>query len=149
MQSLSAVFDDYEVLSAKILRDSNGMSRGVGFARFVSSHVQQWNFTDSHSFATPDICRKVIEQYNGIKVGEEEYLLSIRFADTPEQKKLKSVTAERRQYKAVEYNTAAYSPGSPYASTVMPVPLPNAYNSPLQARTTNSYWPNQNTIANM
>ena len=27
------IFTDYECLSAKILRDSNGLSRGVGFAR--------------------------------------------------------------------------------------------------------------------
>ena len=31
--SLMGCFNDYEVLSAKILRDGNGMSRGVGFAR--------------------------------------------------------------------------------------------------------------------
>lgn len=91
----------------------------------------------SFSFSSPDICRQVIDQYNGIKIGDEGYLLSIRFADTPEQKKLKSVTAERRQYKAVEYNTAAYSPGSPYAATVSTT----TYNTPLQPRTTNTYWP--------
>lgn len=28
-----AIFDGYECLSAKILRDQNGLSRGVGFAR--------------------------------------------------------------------------------------------------------------------
>lgn len=32
-QTLKAIFDKYDCLSAKILRDPNGLSRGVGFAR--------------------------------------------------------------------------------------------------------------------
>ena len=32
-QTLMATFGEHEVLSAKILRDENGLSRGVGFAR--------------------------------------------------------------------------------------------------------------------
>ncbi len=31
---LMSVFCEFEVLSAKILRDQNGLSRGVGFARY-------------------------------------------------------------------------------------------------------------------
>lgn len=34
-QELGAIFLGYNILSSKILRDSMGNSRGVGFARFV------------------------------------------------------------------------------------------------------------------
>ena len=30
-----AIFGDFKCLSSKILRDPNGLSRGVGFARYV------------------------------------------------------------------------------------------------------------------
>lgn len=33
LQQLVAIFAPYEILSSKILRDSMGNSRGVGFAR--------------------------------------------------------------------------------------------------------------------
>jgi len=113
LQMLMSVFHEHEVLSAKILRDENGMSRGVGFARFAS----------------PEICMSVINMYNGAPVGEDRNQLSIRFADTPDQKKLKNLTAERRQFKTNEYNTAAYGPGSPYAS-----PTTATFPSPVLAR---------------
>ena len=102
---------------------------------------------NSSSFADPDICRQVIEKYNGKRVGEEGSTLSIRFADTPEQKKLKSVTAERRQFKTNEYNTAVYSPGSPYLGS----PITNAFPSPIQARSPmmNAYWTTQAQLASM
>jgi hypothetical protein len=35
IQELNAIFVEYRVLSSKILRDSMGNSRGVGFARYV------------------------------------------------------------------------------------------------------------------
>lgn len=89
-------------------------------------------------FATPEICKKVIETYNGRSVGEQGNTISIRFADTPDQKKLKSVTAERRQYKTTEYNVAAYGPGSPYGSHTFPA----SYGSPYLPRTpvANASW---------
>lgn len=91
------------------------------------------------SFSTPEICKQIIEQYNGKHIGEEGSTLSIRFADTPKQKELKTVTAERRQYKANEYNVAVYSPGSPYLSGAAPT-----YQSPLQTRSIpGAYWPGQ------
>jgi hypothetical protein len=34
--------------------------------------------------------------------------MNIRFADTPAQKELKRVTAERRQFRTNEYNIGAY-----------------------------------------
>lgn len=39
-QELGPIFAGYTILSSKILRDSMGNSRGVGFARYVGdSHV--------------------------------------------------------------------------------------------------------------
>ena len=96
--ALSHVFEGFDCLSAKILRDPNGLSRGVGFARFAS----------------PEECRMIIQKFNGMLVGRDSQPISIRFADTPDQKRLKLVTQERRQYKTHEYNVAAFGPDSPY-----------------------------------
>ncbi|PSS02315.1 hypothetical protein BD289DRAFT_458175 [Coniella lustricola] len=89
---LTAIFAPYVILSSKILRDSMGNSRGVGFARFESR----------------DICEEVIAHYSGQAVGEEGNCIQVRYADTPAQKELKRVTAERRQYRTNEYNIGAY-----------------------------------------
>lgn len=93
-------------------------------------------------FATPEICRAIIIQYNGRPIGVEGQPISIRFADTPDQKRLKLITQERRAYKTQEYNTAAFGPGSPYqqyATFVQPAA------SPLPARATlvTEAWGNQ------
>ncbi|KND88757.1 Sporulation-specific protein 5 [Tolypocladium ophioglossoides CBS 100239] len=89
---LATIFLGYTILSSKILRDSMGNSRGVGFARFESR----------------DICDEVIRKFNGVSIGEEALLMNIRYADTPAQKELKRVTAERRQFRTNEYNIGAY-----------------------------------------
>lgn len=34
--------------------------------------------------------------------------MQVRYADTPSQKELKRITAERRQYRTNEYNIGAY-----------------------------------------
>ncbi|KAL1876552.1 hypothetical protein Daus18300_002796 [Diaporthe australafricana] len=89
---LVAIFDPYQIMSSKILRDSMGNSRGVGFARFESR----------------DVCEEVIRRYHGQAIGDECFLMQVRYADTPSQKELKRVTAERRQYRTNEYNIGAY-----------------------------------------
>ncbi|VUC25375.1 unnamed protein product [Clonostachys rosea] len=89
---LGTIFLGYDILSSKILRDSMGNSRGVGFARFEGRGV----------------CDEVIRKFNGISIGEEGLLMNIRYADTPAQKELKRVTAERRQFRTNEYNIGAY-----------------------------------------
>ncbi|GJN69535.1 hypothetical protein PLIIFM63780_000273 [Purpureocillium lilacinum] len=89
---LATIFLGYTILSSKILRDSMGNSRGVGFARFESR----------------DVCDEVIRKFNGVSIGEEALLMNIRYADTPAQKELKRVTAERRQFRTNEYNIGAY-----------------------------------------
>ncbi|KJZ77919.1 hypothetical protein HIM_02556 [Hirsutella minnesotensis 3608] len=89
---LATIFLGYTILSSKILRDSMGNSRGVGFARFEGR----------------DVCDEVIRKFNGVSIGEEGLLINIRYADTPAQKELKRVTAERRQFRTNEYNIGAY-----------------------------------------
>ncbi|KFA72834.1 hypothetical protein S40288_08552 [Stachybotrys chartarum IBT 40288] len=89
---LGTIFLGYTILSSKILRDNMGNSRGVGFARFENR----------------DVCDEVIRKFNGIGIGEEGLLMNIRYADTPSQKELKRVTAERRQFRTNEYNIGAY-----------------------------------------
>ncbi|KAF4126597.1 RNA recognition motif (RRM) domain [Geosmithia morbida] len=89
---LGTIFLGFTILSSKILRDSMGNSRGVGFARFESR----------------DVCDEIISKFNGVGIGEEGLLMNIRYADTPAQKELKRVTAERRQFRTNEYNIGAY-----------------------------------------
>ncbi|TPX07342.1 uncharacterized protein E0L32_010764 [Thyridium curvatum] len=89
---LASIFEPFHIVSSKILRDSMGNSRGVGFARFESR----------------DVCEQVIDHFHGIPVGEENFLIQVRYADTPAQKELKRITAERRQYRTNEYNIGAY-----------------------------------------
>ncbi|KAJ0166831.1 Sporulation-specific protein 5 [Colletotrichum tanaceti] len=108
---LGDIFGGYHIMSSKILRDSMGNSRGVGFARFESR----------------DVCDTVIKQFNGIPIGEEEMVMNIRYADTPSQKELKRVTAERRQFRTNEYNIGAY--GTPLVGI-----QPNMYNQPAWKR---------------
>ena len=89
---LIQIFEPYTIVSSKILRDSMGNSRGVGFARFE----------------TRDICEKVITNFHGQAIGKDNHLMQVRYADTPSQKELKRITAERRQYRTNEYNIGAY-----------------------------------------
>jgi len=60
------------------------------------------------SFETRDECEEIIKQYHGASVGEEGMLMQVRYADTPAQKELKRITAERRQFRTNEYNIGAY-----------------------------------------
>ncbi|KAL6161845.1 hypothetical protein ACJQWK_09050 [Exserohilum turcicum] len=87
---LASIFAPHKVCSSRILRDSSGTGRGVGFARFESR----------------DICDQVIKEFNNTPVskpGGEEHLIQIRFSDTHEQKMLKQQTAAGRVFRAAEY----------------------------------------------
>lgn len=64
--------------------------------------------TSLDSFESRDICEEVIQTYHGQSIGEEGFLMQVRYADTPAQKELKRITAERRQYRTNEYNIGAY-----------------------------------------
>lgn len=61
-----------------------------------------------HSFETRDVCKEVIKRFHGVAIGEECFIMQVRYADTPAQKELKRITAERRQYRTNEYNIGAY-----------------------------------------
>ncbi|KAI0395898.1 hypothetical protein F5Y17DRAFT_473920 [Xylariaceae sp. FL0594] len=104
---LGTVFLGYTILSSKILRDGMGNSRGVGFARFESR----------------EICDRVIEQFQNLKLGPDGLPMQIRYADTPAQKELKRITSERRQFRTNEYNVGAYG-------TTMVGVAPAMYNQP-------------------
>ena len=69
--------------------------------------------------------------------------LNIRYADTTAQKQLKSVTAERRQFKTHEYNTSVFGAASPYLAS----PTSATFPSPLQTRAhlPSTFWPGQAT----
>jgi alpha-amylase/alpha-mannosidase (GH57 family) len=106
--------------------------------------------TIDFSFATPEICNQVIENYNGKPIGDgdEGSTLSIRFADTQAQKQLKNVTAERRQFKTNEYNTVVYGPSSPYqihSNMAASFPSPLASRVPMGS----AYWPQQLPLSSM
>ncbi|KAI8624554.1 hypothetical protein F5Y19DRAFT_467760 [Xylariaceae sp. FL1651] len=104
---LGTVFLGFTILSSKILRDGMGNSRGVGFARFENR----------------DICDRVIEEFQGLKLGPDGLPMQIRYADTPAQKELKRITSERRQFRTNEYNVGAYG-------TTMVGVGPTVYNQP-------------------
>lgn len=118
-------------MSSKILRDSMGNSRGVGFARYVTSDHSPMLYSNWPSFESRDVCDAVIKQFNGIPIGEEGMVMNIRYADTAGQKELKRVTAERRQFRTNEYNIGAY--GTPLVGI-----QPNMYNQPAWKRALHS-----------
>lgn len=59
-------------------------------------------------FETREECEDIIKKYHGASIGEEGMLMQVRYADTPAQKELKRITAERRQFRTNEYNIGAY-----------------------------------------
>ena len=106
------------------------------------------------SFETPAICEEVIANFSGQPIGTEGAVLNIRYADTENQKILKSKTAKSRQFKTDEYNAAVYAPQSPYnmvspSNGVFPSPMNGGYPSPLQIRLPNplSYWQNSSPVS--
>ncbi|KAK7398425.1 hypothetical protein QQX98_012203 [Neonectria punicea] len=116
---LGTIFLGYTILSSKILRDSMGNSRGVGFARFENR----------------DVCDDIIRKFNGVGIGEEGLLMNIRYADTPAQKELKRVTAERRQFRTNEYNIGAYGTPLVGMNPIMYGAQPQQWRRPLPPTT--------------
>jgi hypothetical protein len=75
----------------------------------MSFHLSPNTFTDfPNRFETRDECEDIIKKFHGAAIGEEAMLMQVRYADTPAQKELKRVTAERRQFRTNEYNIGAY-----------------------------------------
>lgn len=69
------------------------------------------------SLSNREQCEDVIKKFHGQPVGQERLLLQVRYSDTNEQKRLKAETQKRRQYRANEYNAAAYGPQGPPSSS--------------------------------
>jgi len=80
---LLELFGDFKVLSHRILKNPDGTSRGVGFARFGSREVAQ----------------HVIDIFNNVTLKGAKYPLQVRFADSIAQKKLKNQVATSRKRK--------------------------------------------------
>ena len=93
------------------------------------------------SFKTPEVCQEIIDAFNNKTLGEGKTAttLQIRYADTEEQKKLKTYTAEKRLFKTNEYNEVVYGPGSPWRRLYSPVST-SSY-SPVQVRIPSSNVP--------
>ncbi|KAL9000143.1 MAG: hypothetical protein Q9169_001218 [Polycauliona sp. 2 TL-2023] len=114
-------YPEIVIVNHKVLKDENGLSRGVGFARFE----------------THEICEKIIDGFSGMLLDEaKELRLQIRYADTDEQKDFKAKTAKSRQFKSTEYNRSIqwmYGYQSPTAA---------GFGSPLQANmpASNGMW---------
>lgn len=79
---MSEIFKDYQTMSVRILRDNQGVSRGVGFVRF----------------ANHEICDDVIEKFNDAVVIEGHPEIQVRYADTYAQKTLKEATTRIREF---------------------------------------------------
>jgi hypothetical protein len=60
------------------------------------------------SFESRKVCDEIISSFAGLIVGDEHMGIQLRYADTPAQKELKRITAERRQFRTNEYNVGAY-----------------------------------------
>ncbi|KAG5513852.1 hypothetical protein PMAC_000474 [Pneumocystis sp. 'macacae'] len=87
-KDLEEQFAPYKVISNRILRDSNNVSRGVGFARM----------SDRKAADT------IIKNFDGKMLPGAAMPLQVRYADSPSQKRLKGQTARRRLWRAQEYN---------------------------------------------
>ncbi|KAI9829875.1 MAG: hypothetical protein M1819_005973 [Sarea resinae] len=122
---LGTFFGDYKVVSSRILRDTNGISRGVGFARFESR----------------DICDVIISIMNGQPIGEDGDHIQIRYADTPDQKQLKDKTSTNRQLRTYEYNAVVYGGATQFQYAPSPTNLPVNARIPLAGAEWVAYQP--------
>ncbi|KAG4091789.1 hypothetical protein H8356DRAFT_598730 [Neocallimastix lanati (nom. inval.)] len=82
-EKLLELFGNFKVLSHRILKNPDGTSRGVGFARFGSREIAQ----------------HVIDLFNNKTLKGAKYPLQVRFADSIAQKKLKNQVATSRKRK--------------------------------------------------
>ncbi|BFZ60195.1 hypothetical protein YB2330_001218 [Saitoella coloradoensis] len=87
-RDLEELFAPCQVISNRILRDTNNQSRGVGFARM----------------ADKESAEMIIEKFNGAQIPGSDLPLQVRYADSASQKRLKATTARRRIWRAREFN---------------------------------------------
>ncbi|CAJ0834836.1 12661_t:CDS:2 [Entrophospora sp. SA101] len=88
-QQLEEIFSPYKVVSNRILRDQNGTSRGVGFARMEDR----------------DSALEIIKKFNGYQLPGASLPLQVRFADSLAQKKLKGQTAKKRTWRTRDFTS--------------------------------------------
>ncbi|KAI9140635.1 hypothetical protein BKA69DRAFT_1078987 [Paraphysoderma sedebokerense] len=79
-KALENLFTPFKILSTRILRDSNNVSRGVGFARMSDRET----------------ALAVIQKFNHTNLPNSSSPLQVRFADSVAQKKLKNQVSRRR-----------------------------------------------------
>lgn len=117
---LSMIFEPkYRVASARILRDSSGHGKGVGFGRFVDRET----------------CERVLAEFQG-KVLEKDgktYAIAIRFADSTEQKQLKQQTNAARTWRSAEYHSVTQ-----FANNGPPSIADNSFEQYLTSSTANT-----------
>ena len=99
-------------------------------------------------FETTEICEQIIAAFNNKVIGDgkDATTLQIRYADTEEQKKLKTYTAIKRQFKADEYNEAVY--GIPFGNSSSPSPsFPSL--APARSSNMNGSWINPSPMSSI
>jgi len=119
-----------------------------GESHFADARFELFSAHGRSSFETQEICNQIIDAFNNKTIGNgtDALTLQIRYADTDEQKKLKRTTADKRQFKADEYNEAVYGIPFPHYS-----PTSAGYQSPLPARVqgVNGSWINQSPVSSI
>ncbi|KAJ3034073.1 hypothetical protein HDV00_005471 [Rhizophlyctis rosea] len=80
-ETMAQIFQQFRVVSTKVLREQTGASRGVGFVRL-----------ETHESA-----QQMIDRYNGAMLPGSIQPLQVRYADSVAQKRLKTQQAQRKQ----------------------------------------------------
>jgi len=105
---LESMFTPFgQVISTRILRDNNSMSRGVGFCRMESREK----------------CENIIQALNGKCIPGWQEPLTVKFADGGNKKKSRSQQWVDRQ-QSQDNNPLAYDPSSGYFSVAPTVMTP-------------------------
>ncbi|KAJ5894828.1 polyadenylate-binding protein [Penicillium taxi] len=138
--NLAEYFYPFPVVSVKISRNENGVSKEVGFAKFANRELAEEAINSFHHEGAKGLDERGVAR------------LSLRFADTREQKLLKAENAQRRDFRAYEYsqsvtlspdrssqNTSqqahrSFSPAPQYSRDIF-TPAPNYVHAELSGQT--------------
>ncbi|KAI9223575.1 hypothetical protein BC828DRAFT_395901 [Blastocladiella britannica] len=117
-EELSEMLSGWDIRSTRVLRDANGESRGVGFARLGDR----------------DEAQSVIDQFNRVTLVGGSAPLQVRFADSPAQKVLKSVAPSASVSVSALAATVASNSTSGDIATAAAAPPKNGAVVPLAPR---------------